>query len=131
MLFVLPSHLFKIYLKLISSYYKKFGVFLLMRWYIVCFLLSETQESYGNFLVACSHRPIEVHNIYNQVQVKLLMDSDYANVPDYDAIFRDDVRLYSFVCILSEEMYFRCLYSIYSTCNCVFTRALSVVIPSI
>lgn len=45
-----------------------------------------------SIFVSNSHRPIEVHNIYNQVQVKLLMrEDDSVNVPEFDAVFRDDV----------------------------------------
>jgi cell division control protein 45 len=39
----------------------------------------------------CSHRPVEVHNVYNQVQVKMLMkEVDCDNIPAFDDVFRDD-----------------------------------------
>jgi len=38
-----------------------------------------------------SHRPVDVHNVYNAVQVKLLMREDeFEDLPEYDAVFRDD-----------------------------------------
>ncbi len=39
-----------------------------------------------------SHRPVDVHNLYNQVQVQLLMrDSDLGDkVPPFDAVFREE-----------------------------------------
>ncbi len=48
-----------------------------------------------------SHRPIDVHNVYNQVQVHLLMKPDeIEDVPEFDEVFRDDdsdVRHSSFI----------------------------------
>jgi cell division control protein 45 len=39
----------------------------------------------------CSHRPVDVHNVYNQVQVKMLMkEADCDNIPAFDDVFRDD-----------------------------------------
>lgn len=39
----------------------------------------------------CSHRPIDVHNIYNQVQVQLLIpQEDIMDFPSYEEVFRDD-----------------------------------------
>lgn len=39
----------------------------------------------------CSHRPVDVHNIYNQVQVKLLMQEDeQENIPAFEDVFRED-----------------------------------------
>jgi len=41
--------------------------------------------------VCVSHRPVDVYNIYNQVQVKMLMrEDDCENVPAYEDVFRDD-----------------------------------------
>ena len=37
-----------------------------------------------------SHRPVDIHNVYNGVQVKLLMRPTELTVPDYDDVFRDD-----------------------------------------
>ena len=38
-----------------------------------------------------SHRPVDVHNVYNQVQVKMLMkEVDCDNIPAFDDVFRDD-----------------------------------------
>lgn len=37
-----------------------------------------------------SHRPVDVHNVFNAVQVKLLMKSAELSVPEYDEVFRDD-----------------------------------------
>lgn len=43
------------------------------------------------FYVLDNHRPVEVTNIYNESQVRLLMKLDpEENVPEYDQIFRDD-----------------------------------------
>ncbi|KAK2193471.1 hypothetical protein NP493_12g04017 [Ridgeia piscesae] len=43
------------------------------------------------FFVCDSHRPVDVHNIYNQVQVKLLMRPDELHdVPQFDEVFSDD-----------------------------------------
>ena len=42
-------------------------------------------------MCCCSHRPVDVHNIYNQVQVKLLMRPDELHdVPQFDEVFSDD-----------------------------------------
>ncbi|XP_070572365.1 cell division control protein 45 homolog [Ptychodera flava] len=44
------------------------------------------------FYICDSHRPIDLVNVYNETQVKLLMkrEDDFSNIPDYDKIFRDD-----------------------------------------
>ena len=43
------------------------------------------------FYVLDNHRPVDVTNIYNESQVRLLMKLDpEENVPEYDQIFRDD-----------------------------------------
>ncbi|KAK7462004.1 hypothetical protein BaRGS_00038586 [Batillaria attramentaria] len=43
------------------------------------------------FYICDSHRPVDVHNMYNAVQVKLLMKSDdLSSVPEYDEVFRDE-----------------------------------------
>lgn len=43
------------------------------------------------FYICDSHRPVDVHNVYNGVQVKLLMkDEEMRDIPDYDDVFRDD-----------------------------------------
>ena len=42
-----------------------------------------------------SHRPVDIHNVYNAVQVKLLMRPSELTVPTYDDVFRDnDVSCY-------------------------------------
>ena len=47
------------------------------------------------FTYVFSHRPVEVHNIYNQVQVKLLMREDeFDKIPRFEEVFRDDVSYY-------------------------------------
>ena len=38
-----------------------------------------------------SHRPVDIHNAYNGVQIKLLMRSKELSVPEYDEVFRDDL----------------------------------------
>jgi len=41
--------------------------------------------------VCVSHRPVDVHNVYNQVQVKMLMkEGDCENIPTFEDVFRDD-----------------------------------------
>ncbi|XP_013383421.1 cell division control protein 45 homolog [Lingula anatina] len=45
------------------------------------------------FYISDSHRPIDVTNVFNQVQVKLLMnqaDDDLHDIPDFDEVFRED-----------------------------------------
>lgn len=47
------------------------------------------------FFILCvclySHRPVDIHNMYNVIQVKLLMKpEDLTEVPSYDEVFRDD-----------------------------------------
>jgi len=43
------------------------------------------------FFVLDNHRPVDVTNIYNESQVKLLMKLDpEENIPEYDQIFRDE-----------------------------------------
>jgi len=38
-----------------------------------------------------SHRPVDVYNVYNQVQVKMLMkEDDCENIPAFEDVFRDD-----------------------------------------
>ncbi|KAL4225254.1 DNA replication initiation factor cdc45 [Mactra antiquata] len=37
-----------------------------------------------------SHRPVDVHNVYNAVQIKLLMRTTELSVPEYDEVFRDE-----------------------------------------
>ena len=43
-------------------------------------------------IVVFSHRPVDIHNVYNAVQVKLLMRSTELTdvVPTYDEVFRDE-----------------------------------------
>jgi len=41
--------------------------------------------------VCVSHRPVDVHNVYNQIQVKMLMkEDDCENIPTFEDVFRDD-----------------------------------------
>ena len=41
--------------------------------------------------VCVSHRPVDVHNVYNQVQVKMLMkEDDCENIPTFEDVFRDE-----------------------------------------
>ncbi|XP_074641987.1 cell division control protein 45 homolog [Tubulanus polymorphus] len=43
------------------------------------------------FFICDSHRPIDVHNIYNVKQVKILAKShDLQDVPEFDDVFRDE-----------------------------------------
>ncbi|PVD33123.1 hypothetical protein C0Q70_08572 [Pomacea canaliculata] len=43
------------------------------------------------FYICDSHRPVDIHNMYNVIQVKLLMKpEDLTEVPSYDEVFRDD-----------------------------------------
>ncbi|ESN97663.1 hypothetical protein HELRODRAFT_157531 [Helobdella robusta] len=43
------------------------------------------------FFICDSHRPIDVHNVYNQVQVKLLMkEKEVDGIPAFNDIFRED-----------------------------------------
>ena len=38
-----------------------------------------------------SHRPVDINNVYNQVQVKLLMkETEFDNIPSFDDVFRDE-----------------------------------------
>lgn len=37
-----------------------------------------------------SHRPVDIHNVYNAVQIKLLVREAELVVPEYDDVFRDD-----------------------------------------
>ena len=56
-------------------------------------------------IVIFSHRPVDIHNVYNAVQVKLLMRSTELTdvVPSYDEVFRDeDVSLTLFILILNR-----------------------------
>ncbi len=49
------------------------------------------------FFYLSSHRPVDVHNIYNQVQVKLLMKPDeFDDVPEFEQVFREDEVLLFF-----------------------------------
>ena len=42
-------------------------------------------------LYLCSHRPVDVNNMYNAVQVKLLMKADdLSDVPEFDEVFREE-----------------------------------------
>ena len=42
------------------------------------------------FLTISSHRPLDLDNIYNQDQVKLLMkEGEHLSVPDFDDIYAD------------------------------------------
>ena len=47
-----------------------------------------------NWPILCvyfSHRPVDVCNVYNQVQVKLLMKEDeLEDLPEYTDVFRDE-----------------------------------------
>ncbi|XP_058707665.1 cell division control protein 45 homolog [Poecile atricapillus] len=55
-------------------------------------LLEILQPEEDTFFFVCdSHRPINVVNVYNDTQIKLLVkQDDDLNVPAYDDIFRDD-----------------------------------------
>ncbi|CAM1320772.1 CDC45 (predicted) [Pycnogonum litorale] len=57
--------------------------------YDVLDLLEPSNEV--TFYIADSHRPVDVINIYNDSQVKLLMKlDDSENVPEFEQLFRDD-----------------------------------------
>ncbi|XP_059141300.1 cell division control protein 45 homolog [Physella acuta] len=48
-------------------------------------------EDHVRFYICDSHRPVDVHNYYNVIQVKLLMQEDeLSTIPSYDELFRDD-----------------------------------------
>ncbi|BFZ04616.1 hypothetical protein BsWGS_07655 [Bradybaena similaris] len=48
-------------------------------------------EDHVRFYICDSHRPVDVNNFYNAVQVKLLMKEDeLSSMPTYDDLFRDD-----------------------------------------
>ncbi|GFO29670.1 cell division control protein 45 homolog, partial [Plakobranchus ocellatus] len=48
-------------------------------------------EEVVRFYICDSHRPVDIHNFYNAVQVKLLMREDeLSTIPTYDEVFRDD-----------------------------------------
>ncbi|KAK6183991.1 hypothetical protein SNE40_006545 [Patella caerulea] len=48
-------------------------------------------EEYIKFYICDSHRPVDIHNVYNAVQVKLLMkQEELTDVPEYDIVFRDE-----------------------------------------
>lgn len=50
-------------------------------------------EECVRFYICDSHRPVDVHNVFNAIQVKLLMkeeDFDDNPVPDYDSVFREN-----------------------------------------
>ena len=56
---------------------------------------SSSSSSSGLLMWNCcrlsSHRPVDVHNVYNQVQVKMLMkEDDCDNIPAFEDVFRDD-----------------------------------------
>uniref|UniRef100_A0A7M4DWB3 Cell division cycle 45 n=1 Tax=Crocodylus porosus TaxID=8502 RepID=A0A7M4DWB3_CROPO len=55
-------------------------------------LLEVLQPEEDTFFFVCdTHRPINVVNVYNDMQIKLLVKpDDDLNVPAYDEIFRDD-----------------------------------------
>ncbi|KAL8566410.1 hypothetical protein ACOMHN_011988 [Nucella lapillus] len=43
------------------------------------------------FYICDSHRPVDINNMYNVVQVKLLMKpDDLTDVPEFDEVFRED-----------------------------------------
>jgi len=43
------------------------------------------------FFVCDSHQPVDVHNIYNQVQVQLLMkQEELEDIPDFASVFREE-----------------------------------------
>ncbi|XP_002736001.2 cell division control protein 45 homolog [Saccoglossus kowalevskii] len=49
-------------------------------------------EENVQFYICDSHRPIDLVNIYNETQIKLLMkkEDDFSNIPDYEKVFRDE-----------------------------------------
>ncbi|CAG2187763.1 CDC45 [Mytilus edulis] len=48
-------------------------------------------EESVRFYICDSHRPVDVHNVFNAVQVKLLMkEEEFDELPEYDSLFRDD-----------------------------------------
>jgi len=50
----------------------------------------ETKTDYFGLVSYFSHRPIDLDNIYNQDQVKLLMkEGEELTVPDFDDIYAD------------------------------------------
>ena len=66
-----------------------------------------------------SHRPVDVHNIYNQIQVKLLMkQDDLDEAPDFDDVFRDEeVRLCVYLRISSPLRLFCDKLGVEPNCN--------------
>ncbi|XP_064620177.1 cell division control protein 45 homolog [Lineus longissimus] len=42
------------------------------------------------FFICDSHRPIDVHNIYNVKQVQLILKEELEDVPDFNEIFREE-----------------------------------------
>lgn len=47
-------------------------------------------QPHTKFYICDSHRPVDVHNVFNAVQIALLMKSGELSVPEYDDVFRDD-----------------------------------------
>ena len=48
-----------------------------------------------------SHRPVDVNNMYNAVQVKLLMKpDDLSDVPEFDEVFREEEEVLMCLVIL-------------------------------
>ena len=56
-----------------------------------------------NFLCHFSHRPIDLDNIYNQDQVKLLMkEGEHLTVPDFDEIYADSEVLITSIFVQND-----------------------------
>jgi len=57
----------------------------------VLFLYSQVFDWTTRTCLCFSHRPVDVYNVYNQVQVKMLMkEDDCENIPAFEDVFRDD-----------------------------------------
>ena len=55
-------------------------------------------------MLGCSHRPIDVHNIYNAVQVKLLMrQQEFDDIPEFDKVFRDEDEVHNCCSCISGQ----------------------------
>jgi hypothetical protein len=57
------------------------------------FLISiafQRNHDFQYLLLCFSHRPIDIHNIYNVKQVQLILKDELEDVPDFDEIFRED-----------------------------------------
>jgi hypothetical protein len=73
-------------------------------------------------LICCSHRPLDLDNVYNQDQIKILIkEGETLEIPDFDDIYASsDVRIINqgVSVLIQTTKFYRLQYPLYSIRDC-------------